>query len=155
MPCSTRPYLPVKVSSGAVTCPMASDLASPIGRAPTPPCVPWLRNHEEGSGTPHVLRLRIHPPYQEGSGAATRLAVQCGLRATNIKKSLAGSPVRLGSHVPNACTHVSKALDIIVIMGLQDVQIGNAFNDCKTCGHTTTVQHWPCCPRTMHRYSAR
>jgi hypothetical protein len=43
VPCSTEPYPPVKVGSGATTCPVAPDPASMIGRAPTPPRVPWLR----------------------------------------------------------------------------------------------------------------
>jgi hypothetical protein len=37
------------------------------------------------------------------------------------KKSLAGLPIQLDSHVPNARVHVSEALDIRAIMGLQDV----------------------------------
>jgi hypothetical protein len=48
--------------------------------------------------------------------------------------------VQIGSHVLNACTHVFKALDVRVIMGLQYVRTDNAFNACKTCGHAATVQ---------------
>jgi hypothetical protein len=48
--------------------------------------------------------------------------------------------VQIGSHVLNACTHVFKALDVRVIMGLQYVRTDNAFNACKTCGHAATVR---------------
>jgi uncharacterized heparinase superfamily protein len=80
------------------------------------PCVPWLR---------------ILPPYWEGSGAATACpAVSYGSRASTIKKSLAGLPVQLGLHVLNVCAHVSKAPDIRVIMGLQDV---------RTCSYSAAI----------------
>jgi hypothetical protein len=45
--------------------------------------------------------------------------------------------------VLNAHTHVSKALDVRAIMGLQDERAGIAFNACKTCGHTTIVHRRP------------
>jgi hypothetical protein len=48
------------------------------------------------------------------------------------KKSLACLPMQLGSHVPNARTHVSKAHDIRAIMTQQDVRACCAINACKT-----------------------
>jgi hypothetical protein len=73
-----------------------------------------------------VPRLQILPPYREGSSAATHPVVSYGLRASNIKKSLAGLPVQLGSHVPIAHTHVSKAPNVRASMGLQGVRAGVA-----------------------------
>jgi hypothetical protein len=57
------------------------------------------------------------------------------LWATGLKhkKKLAGLFMQLGSHV-------SKAPDVIAIMGLQDVWAGGVINTCKTCGHVATVQ---------------
>jgi hypothetical protein len=73
----------------------------------------------EGSGASRVLRLWILPPYREGYNTATTCpAVFCRLRASNIKKSLAGLLVQLGSYVPNAHTYVSKAPDIRAIIGI-------------------------------------
>jgi hypothetical protein len=43
VPCNTGACLPAKVSSGAAMCQMDLNLASLIGRAPTPSRVPWLR----------------------------------------------------------------------------------------------------------------
>jgi hypothetical protein len=111
VPCSTGLCLPIKVGSGAAMCPVAPDPAFLIGRAPTPPRVPWLWTPPpynevlrcttypttpdpaflhgrapvrhvscssrsclpvgESSGAPRILRLRILPPYREGSGAVT------------------------------------------------------------------------------------
>jgi hypothetical protein len=42
--CSFRPHLPAEVSSYAITCPAAPDLASLLKRAPALPRVPQLRN---------------------------------------------------------------------------------------------------------------
>jgi hypothetical protein len=53
-------------------------------------------------------------------------AAPCGPQVASIKKGLAVLPVQLGTHVSNARTHVSKALDIRVIMGLQDVRTSSA-----------------------------
>jgi hypothetical protein len=57
-----------------------------------------------------------------------------------MKKILAGLLVRQGSSVPNARAHVSKASDVMVIMGLQDVRTGTKDNAYKTCGHAAIVQ---------------
>jgi hypothetical protein len=47
-----------------------------------------------------VLWLRIPPSCREGSGAATScLTVSCGPWASSIKKSVAGLPVQLASHM--------------------------------------------------------
>jgi hypothetical protein len=131
----TEPCLSAKVGSRAVMCPVVPDPASLIGRAPAPLCLQWLRTLppcREGSDALRVLRLRILPPYWEGFDAATHPTVPCGPWASNIKKSLACLPMQLGSHVPNARTHVSKAHDIRAIMTRQDVRAGCAINACKT-----------------------
>jgi hypothetical protein len=47
--------------------------------------------------------------------------------------------VQLGSYVPNARTHVSKAPDVRAIMGLQDVRVGNTVNACKMCRQAAIV----------------
>jgi hypothetical protein len=75
-----------------------------------------------------------------GLQAAMRPAVPCGPRASNIKKSLAGLPVRLDPCVPNVHAHISKTLDVRAIMGLQDVRAGSAVNACKICGQVATIQ---------------
>jgi hypothetical protein len=91
--------------------------------------------NRKGSGAPRVLRLRILPPYREGSSVVTAcLVAPCGPWASSIMKSLAGMCAQSGSHVPNARAYVPKAADVRVIMGLQDVGAGGAFNVCKTCG---------------------
>jgi hypothetical protein len=77
---------------------------------------------------PCVLWLRILPPYQEGSSAATRPAVPYEPRASSIKKNLASLTVQLGSHVSKAHAHVAKTPDISAIMDLQDMRAGSAFN---------------------------
>jgi hypothetical protein len=67
VPYSTGPCLPVKVGSGATTCPVAPNATSLLVRAPTPSCVLWLRTLWEGFSAPRVLRLWILPPYWEDS----------------------------------------------------------------------------------------
>jgi hypothetical protein len=81
----------------------------------------------EGSDAPCVLWLKILPTFWEDSGATTRSVAPCGLHALNIKKSLAGLHMQLGSHVPYAHTHVSKAHDVRTIMSLQDVRAGSTL----------------------------
>jgi hypothetical protein len=81
----------------------------------------------ECSGASRVQRLQILPPYREGSGAATACpAVSSGPRVSSVKKSLAGLPVQLATHVPDAP-------DVRVIMGLQDV---------RTCGYSAASALW-------------
>jgi hypothetical protein len=67
--------------------------------------------------------------------------------------------MQLGTYVPNARAQVSKALDIRVIMGLQDVRAGSAVNACKTCRqgsyNATTVQLQHYRLLVWHRYSAK
>jgi hypothetical protein len=63
-----------------------------------------------------------------GLWALTCPTVLYGPRASSIKKSLAGLPMHLGSHVSNAHVHGSKAPDVWAIMGLQDMQAGTAIN---------------------------
>jgi hypothetical protein len=48
--------------------------------------------------------------------------------------------MQLGTHVPNARTHVFKAPDIRAIMGLQDTWAGSADKACKACRHVATVR---------------
>jgi hypothetical protein len=99
----------------------------------------------EGSGASCVLRFWILPPYQEASGASTACPTDsCGLRNSNIKKSLSGLPMQLDSSVPNASVHVSMMPNVRAIMGLQDVRVSSAFNAYKTCGQAATVQRRPC-----------
>jgi hypothetical protein len=63
-----------------------------------------------------------------------------GPQASSIKKSLAGLSVQLGTHVPNARAHVSKAPHVRAIMHLQYVQAANVVNTYKACGHASTVR---------------
>jgi hypothetical protein len=101
----------------------------------------------EGYGVPRVVWLRILPPCQEGSGAATAyLMVSCGPQASIIKKSLADLPVQLGTHVLNTRAHVSNVPDVRAIVILQVVRAGCTVNACKTCGHAAIVQCRPCWP---------
>jgi hypothetical protein len=87
----------------------------------------------EGSGAPFVLW--ILPPYREGSGAAIVCPVaSCESRVSSIKKRLTGQSIQIGMHVPNTHTYISKASDVKVIMGLQDVRVCSTVNVCKTCG---------------------
>jgi hypothetical protein len=125
--------------SDAATCTVASDPASLQGRA--------LVHHvsyssesclltREGSGVPCVMQLRIMPPCKGGLRSVACLTAPDlaflteGLRchhhmpysflcaaASNIKKSLTGLPVQLGSHVPNAHAYISNEPDVRV-MGL-------------------------------------
>jgi hypothetical protein len=137
--CSTGPCLPTKVGSGAATCTVAPDPASLIVRASAPSRVSWLRTCGEDSGALRVLRLRILPPYQEGSGAVTCHTVSCGPHASNIKKSLACLPVQLNTHVFNTRTHIFKTSDIRAIMGLQDVWTCCTIKACKTCSYSSAL----------------
>jgi hypothetical protein len=77
----------------SAACPTAPDPASMQGRAPER-CVSYSSGSclpVEDSRAPRVLRLRILPPYREGSGAVTACpTVSCGLRTLSIKKSLVG-----------------------------------------------------------------
>jgi hypothetical protein len=81
-----------------------------------------------------------HLSTELGSSAAMCLMALYGPRTSSIKKSLAGLPVQLGMHIPNARTYVSNAPDIRVIMGLQDVRADNTVNACKACIQAATVR---------------
>jgi hypothetical protein len=48
--------------------------------------------------------------------------------------------MQLGTQVPNAHAHVSKAPHIRAIMHLQDMQAGSVVNSCKACGYASTVR---------------
>jgi hypothetical protein len=63
--------------------------------------------------------------------------------------------VQLGAYAPNARTSVSKASDVKVIMGLQDVRSGSAVNAYKTCKHVAIVHRWHRGPLTWHCYSVK
>jgi hypothetical protein len=114
------PRLPDRKGFDAATCIVAPD---PLGGLRCTAC-PTDPNPASLLGG---LRVATHP------------TVPCGPHASDIKKSLAGHLVQLGSHVPNARVHVSKAPDVRVIMGLQDVRAGSAVNAYKMCRQTTTV----------------
>jgi hypothetical protein len=77
---------------------------------------------------------------RRGLRAPVCVATHCGPWASSTKKSLAGFPVRQGSPVSNARAHVSKAPNVMAIMGLQDVRAGTTANAYRTCGHTAIVQ---------------
>jgi hypothetical protein len=55
--------------------------------------------------------------------------------------------VQLGTHVLNTRANISKALHVMAIMCLQDVQTDSVINTCKMCKHTSTV-------RLQYGYSA-
>jgi hypothetical protein len=80
-----------------------------------------------------------HLSAEVGSDAATYPAGPYGPRASSIKKSLAGQPVQLGTHVLNARVHIFKAPHIRAIMRLQEVQTGSIVNTCKACGQVSTM----------------
>jgi hypothetical protein len=63
--------------------------------------------------------------------------------------------MQLGTHVPNAHAHVSKAPDIRAIMGLHDVWVGSTVNTYKACRQTNTLQWQHYRPVTWHRYNAK
>jgi hypothetical protein len=138
------------------TCPTASDPTSQlrwapdrqwsdeelkIGRDLMPPRVLWLRTPPPCKGR---LRCRHRMPYG--------FLWTAGLKH---KKSLTGMPVQLGAYAPNARTSVSKASDVKVIMGLQDVRSGSAVNAYKTCKHVAIVHRWHRGPLTWHCYSVK
>jgi hypothetical protein len=52
------------------------------------------------------------------AGGAPDCHMSCGPQDISIKKSLAGMPVQLGSHVPNARAYISKTPDVRTIMGM-------------------------------------
>jgi hypothetical protein len=115
----SRPRLSTEVGSDAATCPMTLGLASRLRWAPALPCVLWVRTSLPGWG-----------------GLGHCHVSHSSLRATCFKhkESLADLPVQLGTHVPNAHTHVFKAPHVRVIMRLQDVQADSVVNTCKACG---------------------
>jgi hypothetical protein len=121
---SSEPRLLAGVGSGTATCPIAPNLASRLRWAPTLPCVIWLRISpptEVGTDTatcPMALELTFRLRCAPALPRVPR--VPMGHELQNIKKSLAGLPVQLGTHVSNARAHVSKAPQIRAITRLQD-----------------------------------
>jgi hypothetical protein len=93
-----------------------------------------------------------HLPAEVGSYVATYPTVPYGPHASSIKKSLVGLPMQLGTHVPNVRAHVSKVLDIRVIMGLQDVWAVSAVNAYKACRQIVIVR-LQCSTNTMDHSS--
>jgi hypothetical protein len=162
MPYGSGPHFPPEVGFGSATCHTAPNLASLPRLALALPRVIRLRTSPLDSGG---LR-RCHVPYgsephlltKVGSGivtcpmtldpasllaglqVTTCHAVPYGPRASSIKKILAGLPLQLGLHVPNAHVHISKAPDARAIMGLQDVRACSAVNACKMCKYVATVR---------------
>jgi hypothetical protein len=148
---------PCKGGLWCVTCPTAPNPASIQGRAPMRHVSCSFRSclsTSEGSSAPHVLQLRILPPYRGGLRSA---ACPMALDPASLSRGLrcrhhmpygflwaAGlqhkeKPMQLGLHVSNAHAHVLKAFEVRAIMGLKDVRTGNTFNVCKTCGHVAIV----------------
>jgi hypothetical protein len=163
VPYGFRPRLPTQVGSDAAMCPMTSDLTSRLRWAPTLPRVLWLRTSPPGWGGLRCCQVSYSSgprlPVEVGFGAVTNHVAPCGPWASSIKKSLAVIPMQLGTYVPNARAQVFKALDIRVIMGLQDVRAGSAVNACKTCRqgsyNATTVQRQHYILLVWHRYSVK
>jgi hypothetical protein len=122
-----EPHLPAREGSGAAMCTMALDPASLLGRALEPP---------------RGQRLRTLPPCREGSSAATHPAIPCGLRASSIKKNIAGLSKQLGSLVSKAHMHVFKASDIGAIMGAR--RAGGwcikCLQDVRTSGYSAATE---------------
>jgi hypothetical protein len=81
-----------------------------------------------------------HLSAELGSDATTCTVGPYESRASSIKKSLAGLPVQLGTHVPNKRVNVSKASHVRVIMRLQDVHAGSIVNTCKAYRHASTMR---------------
>jgi hypothetical protein len=131
------PRLQAEVGSSATTCLMALNLASRLRWALPLPRVIWLRTPSPDCGALRCCHVsygsRHRLPAEVGSGATTCRMAPYGSRASNIHKSLAGLPMQLGTHVPNAHAHVSKAPDIRAIMGLHDVRVGSTVNTYKAC----------------------
>jgi hypothetical protein len=124
VPSNFRTHLPDRKGSNTTTCTVDPD---PLGGLQCATCL--------AASDPTSLR--------GGLQTAMRPVVLCGPRASSIKKSLAGLPMQLGSHVLNTHAYVYKASNIRAIMGLQDVWEGSAITACKTCGQAATVQRWP------------
>jgi hypothetical protein len=104
VPCNTRPCHLAKVVFGAATCPMALDLASHIGRAPTQPRVSWIWTCWEGSEAAtcpvaldpaSLIRRVLAPPCV--SWLRTRSE---GSSAPRILRFLILPPYREGSWLP-------------------------------------------------------
>jgi hypothetical protein len=110
---SSRPHLPIKMDSGAVTRTTTPDLTTLLWRALVLPCGPLLRTshpRQVGLQCYHVSHgTGPHLRAREGSGATTRSAVPCGPRTSSIKKGLAGLAMQLGSRVFMARSRVPKA----------------------------------------------
>jgi hypothetical protein len=70
-----------------------------------PPCSGGLRRCHMSHDTGPCLFA------QEGSDTATCLAALYGPQTSRIKKDLTSLPMRLDSHVSNACLHVTETPD--------------------------------------------
>jgi hypothetical protein len=89
-----EPRLPAQEGSSADTCPVAPGLTSLSRRAPTLPRVPQLRTPPSCGGG--LWRCHVSHNF-------------LWVGASSIKKGLASLAMRLGSRVPKACSHASKA----------------------------------------------
>jgi hypothetical protein len=114
-----------EVGSGTATYHMAPELTSRLRWAPV---------------LPRVLWLWILLSAEVGFGAATFPGAPCGLRVSSIKKRLVDMHVQLGTHVPNARVHVSKAPHVRAVTHLQDMWAGGVVNTCKACVYASTVR---------------
>jgi hypothetical protein len=125
-------------------CPIASELASWLRWALALPRIIWLQSSPLDWGG---LRC-CHVSYGSGSwlsaevdfGAATFPGAPCGLRVSSIKKRVVDMHVQLGTHVPNARVHVSKAPHVRAVTHLQDMRAGGVVNTCKACVYASTVR---------------
>jgi hypothetical protein len=79
---------------------------------------------------------RPHLPAGVSFDTVRHPAALYGPRASDIKKSLAGLAIQLGSCVFNACSCVSRASDTRAIMICKTC----GQMACKMCGHAVTVQ---------------
>jgi hypothetical protein len=131
-PAAPDPASLLRWGSGATMRPTPPDLASLLRLAPALPHVPRPRTSllcREGlrcyrmscSSDPHLRAMEDsdaaacptapdpYLPAEEGSDAATHPTAFCGSRASSIKKGLTDLSMSLGSCIPKACSHVSKA----------------------------------------------
>jgi hypothetical protein len=97
VPNGSGPRFSIEVGSSIAMCPKAPDLASLLGRAPTP-----LRVDSFGPCLPPG----------EGNDTTTRLMVPYGLWVSCIKKDIVGLPIQLGSRVSKSRSCVFKASDV-------------------------------------------
>jgi hypothetical protein len=154
VPYSSRPCLPFKVGSDAATCPMPLDLTSQLRWAPAVSCVIWLWTSPPSWGGFQCCHMPYasepHLPVEVDSDAVMCTTGPYVPWASSIKKSLAGLPVQLCTHVLNARVHVFKAPHVRAIMRLQDVHASSGVNTYKACRYASTVRYNTAIVRRQH-----